>query len=387
MDKIKVLIVIGHPVGGIRTYLKYTYSYLDSAKYHLTVLTVKNGEGELINEDLKHFDINCIAVEGKLFLPLIAVKISKLLRRGHFDLIHSQGYTAGVISVVGNMFSRIPHIITSHDVLRQDQFPLLLGGVKRRLLSFFLGQADSIQSVSEDAQLNLLEFLPGLGRKKENLVVILNGIAVSLFEGKENEASVSSFREQFDLENVSFLFGFLGRFMPQKGFEYLIEAVEKISREMNILHKFCIVAANEGAFIREYKGMVEGKDLSRYFRFIGFVPNVGKILRELDALVIPSLWEAYGLIAAEAFVVGCPVIASDCIGLREVIYNTPARIVPQRDSVSIAVALREFMDNPEIFKKRAKDFVPEARSRFDSRKTAAQLDTLFEKVIASPKTG
>ncbi|MFH0788946.1 MAG: glycosyltransferase family 4 protein [Pseudomonadota bacterium] len=387
MDKIKVLIVIRHPVGGIRTYLKYTYCYLDSAKYHLTLLTVKNEEGALINEDLKHFDLDFIAVEERLFLPRTVLKIFKLLWRDHFDFIHSQGYTAGVISVLGNMFRRIPHLITSHDVFRQDQFPWLWGNVKRRLLSFFLGQVDFIQSVSEDAQQNLVDFLPGLGRKKGNLVVILNGIAVSHLEENENETSVSSIREQFDLGNSSFLFGFLGRFMPQKGFEYLIEAVERISREMNIPHKFCIVAANEGAFIREYKNMVEAKDLSRYFRFIGFMPNVGKILRELDALVIPSLWEAYGLIAAEAFVVGCPVIASDCIGLREVIHNTPARVVRQRDSVSLAVALREFMDSPEIFKKRAKEFVPEARSRFDSRKTAAQLDTLFEKVVASPKTG
>jgi len=386
-DKIKVLIVIRHPVGGIRTYLKYTYRYLDPARYHLTILTVKDREGVLINKDLEQFNVDYITVEGKFILPLIVVKVTKLLQSNHFDLIHSQGYTAGVLSVLGNLLSRTPHIITSHDVFRPDQFSGFWGCLKRRLLSFFLGQADVIQSVSEDAQQNLVEFLPSLGKKKENLIVILNGIAVSQLEGNENDTSVLSVREQFDLEDGSFLFGFLGRFMPQKGFEYLIEAVDKISRETDIPQNFYILAANEGAFIREYKGLVEAKDLSRYFKFIGFVPKVGKILKELDALVIPSLWEACPLQPMEAFLLGCPVIASNCIGLREVIRDSPARVVQSRDSASLAAAMREFMDNPEPFKHRATDFIAEARLRFDSRKTAKQLGALFEKVITSPKTG
>jgi len=47
------LVVVRHPVGGIRTYLKYTYKYLDPLKYQFTIVTVRNTEGSHIEHDLK----------------------------------------------------------------------------------------------------------------------------------------------------------------------------------------------------------------------------------------------------------------------------------------------------------------------------------------------
>ncbi len=40
----------------------------------------------------------------------------------------------------------------------------------------------------------------------------------------------------------------------------------------------------------------------------------GIVVTELNTLVMPSLCEAFGFSAAEAFILGCPVIASNCIG-------------------------------------------------------------------------
>lgn len=384
--RIRVLIVIRHPVGGIRTYLKYTYRHLDPNKYKLTILTVRDTEGELIKTDLSQFDIEYIAVDSKHAVPLMVWRVFNILRIEKYDIIHSQGFTAGIVSVLGNLISKTPHLITSHDVFQEEQFSGIAGSVKRWLMGGLFGKADFIQSVSEDAQSNLLEFLPVLQRYEAKRGVIMNGIDIERFEQNVYQPIKESFHKQLNIKEGSVLFGFLGRFMPQKGFEYLVDAVAMLARA-GVRRNFRIIAVNDGAYIREYKRLIEEKNVSQYFTFTGFVPDVGSILLDLDALVMPSLWEAYGLMAAEAFIVGCPVIASNCIGLREVIRDTPAIVVQARDSDSLARALRDVMEKSHFHKQRALDFVPEARKRFDSRVTAKQLDILLNQVIAFKKSG
>jgi glycosyltransferase involved in cell wall biosynthesis len=83
----------------------------------------------------------------------------------------------------------------------------------------------------------------------------------------------------------------------------------------------------------------------------------------------------------EAFVLGCPVVASECIGLKEVVRDTPAVVVKQTgDSKGLALALKEVIENGVNLKQDALEFVPKARARFDVRRTAADLDALLWRV-------
>jgi glycosyltransferase involved in cell wall biosynthesis len=380
--KVRVLVVIRHPVGGIRTYLKYTYRYLDHSKYKFTVLTVKDVEGSLIRKDLSGFELEILEVQGRLLFIKLVFRVLFTLNGGKFDLIHSQGFTAGLISVFGNLISRTPHILTSHDVFRKNQFLSWSAVIKKWLLSMLLGQADFIQSVSYDAQENLLHFLPALKRKIDNLVVIRNGVLIDQKPMEVYQDTAISFRKKLGIDDELFLFGFMGRFMPQKGFYLLIDAVELLSNKSAFKDRFRIAAVNDGAFIREYRKIIADKELSSYFFFCGFTPNVNQVLLGLDALVIPSLWEACPLLPAEALVIGCPVIASDCIGLREVLKDTPAIVIRQNDPEAIAENIIKFIQQPETVKKRTLEYIPIARKRFSSERTAAQLEALFEKVLA-----
>lgn len=382
MDKkINILTVIRHPVGGIRTYLKYTYGHLSPERYRFTVVTVKNEEAEVIRKDLARFDLKVIEVAGRYCLLSLTYEVFLLLRKEKFDVIHSQGFTAGVLAVVANLFSRVKHLITSHDVFREDQFASRSGFLKKKCLEVVLERANIIQSVSHDAQDNLVAYFPSLSRRKDRLRVILNGISTRDFSQKEPVGSFN-LRKKLGLKDETVLFGFLGRFMPQKGFVDLIDAVEELSKDREVSDRFKVLAVNDGAFIREYKAIIRKKGLSDYFIFYGFTPNVDQIMQELNAVVIPSLWEACPLLPMEAFVLGCPVIASECIGLKEVVSGTPAVIVKTKDAYSIAEGLKKVIFNPAPIKKAALEYVEKAVDRFDVRRTAEKLDHLFDELGA-----
>jgi len=59
---IRVLVVVRHPVGGIRTYLKYTYGALPSGKYRFTVLAVRSLETSHLRRDLEQHALDYVEV-------------------------------------------------------------------------------------------------------------------------------------------------------------------------------------------------------------------------------------------------------------------------------------------------------------------------------------
>jgi glycosyltransferase involved in cell wall biosynthesis len=381
----RILTVIRHPVGGIRTYLEYVYGYLEAGKHDFIILTVEEREASLIKASLAGHQVDLVQVPDKHFTTSMIHMIALLLRRKQIDLIHSQGFTAGVLAGLANLIPRKPHIITLHETLSDDRFLPPFGFLRKRILALMLERADRIHCVSRDAVANLLSMMPWLAGQAGKLKVISHGIRIERFS--ELETPTTNLREELGVGDGKFLFGFLGRFMPDKGFAQLVEAAEELSKDPVLAESFKIVAVNDGSFIREYKTLIKKKGLEYCFSFHGFVPDVGGILHCLDAAVMPSLREACGLLAMEALVCGCPVIGTDCIGLREVLADTPAVIAKAGDSHALADALRAFMRNSSEVKRKTEEYSFTAKNRFDGRKTAEELESLFLEVIEQRRIG
>jgi glycosyltransferase involved in cell wall biosynthesis len=147
--------------------------------------------------------------------------------------------------------------------------------------------------------------------------------------------------------------------------------------------RFHLLAVGSGDFVREYKAEVERRDeLRGRVTFREHLPDVAPILRELDLLVIPSLWEACPILPMEALASGIPVLGSDCIGLREVLRDTPARTVPANDPAALAEALGRAIDCP--WKEDATGGIFAARRRFDVRQRALDLLKVLDSCIPLP---
>ena len=83
-----------------------------------------------------------------------------------------------------------------------------------------------------------------------------------------------------------------------------------------------------GGFIREEQVEIKRRGLENNFHFLPFQENPARAIRGVDVVVMPSLWEACPLLPMEVLVAGVPVIGTDCVGMREVLLDTPARVVP-----------------------------------------------------------
>lgn len=378
--KIRILIPMRYPVGGIRTYLKYTYGRLDLAKYSFTFLGSSEDWLERIREDLSEYDVDIIYSQKDGSNISFLVSIGAALFKRKFDIIHSQGYTAGILSSIANFAFRLPHIITLHRVFGHDKvshsFWNSYTTTKRIIIELLLKRADVIQSVSNDAKANLLEYFPGLIKNSKRLKVILNGINIDEFD-IPNDSNEHIFMREPGI----FYIGYFGRYMPEKGFTHLIDMVELLVKEYNVTNITIVSVGGFGAYIREYQKEIKKRELEAHFQFLGFFKNVAPVLKKIDLLIIPSLSEACGLISMEGLVCGTPTLAYSCIGLREVLHDTPAVMVQVGDTGDLANQIISIMSDYKRFKHDFDDFVPMARQRFDSIHTASELEKVFDKLI------
>jgi glycosyltransferase involved in cell wall biosynthesis len=124
--------------------------------------------------------------------------------------------------------------------------------------------------------------------------------------------------------------------MAQKGFRYLVDAVEAHRDASPNGRPLVVLAVGGGGFRREEEYAVRSRGLSESFRFLDFVPNIGSLIKSVDVVAMPSLWEACPLQPMEVLTAGVPLVVSDCDACREVVAGSPAKVVPMRDSAALA---------------------------------------------------
>jgi len=119
-------------------------------------------------------------------------------------------------------------------------------------------------------------------------------------------------------KNLSPYFLYVGTIQPRKNLETLIEAFSTLHSthpEFKL-----IMAGKKGWLYDAIFKQVEKLNLKEYIHFLGYVTDEEKnnLYAEATALVLPSLYEGFGIPLLEAMALGCPVISSFSSSLPEV---------------------------------------------------------------------
>ena len=160
----------------------------------------------------------------------------------------------------------------------------------------------------------------------------------------------------------------LGTLKPSKNIPFLIDAFAKFSPKHPDYH--LIIAGKKGWLFDEIFATVKKNQLESKVIFQDYISADQKwpLLKQATALVIPSLYEGFGIPAIEAMSVGTPVIASSAASLPEIIENY-GLIIDPANTDSLVHALNKVIE-PKIYhklsllgKKRALDFTWEKAAK------------------------
>lgn len=162
---------------------------------------------------------------------------------------------------------------------------------------------------------------------------------------------------------------FTGRLVATKGLRYLVEAMRAVDSKLVIMGR--------GPEEKRLRSLAERFGVGDKVVFTGHVSEEEKVrlMSSCKAFVMPSLFESFGLAAAEVMAYGKPVVASNVGGLPEVVGDGGV-LVPPASPHDIAAALGRLLGDDEL----RHDLGLKARkhiARFDWDIIAAQTERIY----------
>lgn len=112
--------------------------------------------------------------------------------------------------------------------------------------------------------------------------------------------------------------------------------------------------------------------------------HVRALYRWATVVVVPSRWESFSMVAAEAMAEGRPVVCSSACGIAELLSAQGAgTVVPPDDAEALAAALRPFLTNPAAARAAGNAALELVGSVLDPSAIARRREWLYERALSS----
>jgi glycosyltransferase involved in cell wall biosynthesis len=343
----KILHIIGLAHGGAGQHVLSLASECDPRRFDSTVAMTASSP---MRPDFEKAGVRVLPLAldhygGPLRNLMAFRQLAEILKGEAFDIIQTHTSVAGALGrVAARMYSHAPvvhmlHAFAGHPY-RSGPFRVAARQVERRLDRFtdwyIAGSQAMIRSGVKQRIFTA-----------DKVKLISNGIDLTPFRTAEvmSQGAASGSTSGALPDDDAMTVGFLGRLEEQKGAPYLIQAAAIVKRQ-NPRIRF--VLAGDGKLRSQLEKLTAELHVEDVVTFAGWQSDTVGFLRHIDVMAMPSLWEAFGLSAAEAMAIEKPVIASRVDGLPEVVEDGVTGIlVPPAEPEPLARAILQLAADPQ----------------------------------------
>ncbi|MCP6758401.1 MAG: glycosyltransferase family 4 protein [Fischerella sp. CENA71] len=232
------------------------------------------------------------------------------------------------------LFNKMPPLVTTiHDVVRHPgDRQNVFGSEYTRKITFHRSQQLIVHA---DLLKNAL--LQELAVSEQRVRVLPHGELGSLYQ--KLAASKDVVREPYTLL-------FLGRIWPYKGLKYLLEAIPLVAEH---IPEVKLIIAGRGENLQQY--FPNGYDEKRYEILNRYIQDteIADLFQRSTAVILPYIEASQSGVAAIAYGMGTPVIASDIGGLSEMIkHEKDGLLVPPRNVRALADAIIHLLSDRNL---------------------------------------
>ena len=400
----------GKDTGGMNVYVRDLTRELGRQDFHVDVFTRSQDEHQPhVKEDLGYGN-RVIHIPAGPEVPL-----PKEILHGHvpefvggvrefarakgerYDLIHSHYWLSGVAArslrvAWGAPFVQMFHTL-GHMKNRVAQHPYEReSDLRLRVETELLQDADRIIAATpvEEAQLQWL-----YRADVHKVTVIPPGVDLGLFYPRPRAEAKARLGVNPDLQ----LLLFVGRIEPLKGLETLLRAVALLrDRGVCECEKMCLsiiggdpdeTAAQKNLEMERLKALREELGVADLVTFLGQQDQdaLPDYYAAAEAVIMPSHYESFGMVALEAMACGTPVIAAEVGGLAVLVRDGETGFhVPDRDPEALADRMCQILTDPLLRRELGEQAAAYAQG-YTWPLIAEKIIRLYEAVLQERRNG
>ena len=267
-------------------------------------------------------------------------RLTAFLRRERPDVLISSLEFNNIVAIWANYLAGRPtKVIASHHVTMSD-VKSGSGSWKYNLVPalyrFTLPWADHVVAVSKGVASGLVQVM----RSRGSLSVIHNPIITPAYR---ELAAAPLDHPWFAPDQPPLILG-VGRLVPQKNFELLINAFAELAAGSSAR----LVLLGGGPLRADLQQQIDRLGLSGRAAILPVDINPWRYMARAKVLVLSSLFEGFGNVLVEAMATGTPVVSVDCPdGPADILgHGKWGRLVPSGDAKALAAAIAETLADP-----------------------------------------
>lgn len=281
-------------------------------------------------------------------------KLIRLMQKEkrNYDIVHAHYYYSGLIGLVLRKKLSIPMLITFHTLeLVKKQYTSTQDSRRIQIEKDIADQTDAIISSTEIERKDLINFYHA---PKNKIYVVSPGVDHHLFRRLDKKIS----RARLNILQDKNIILFVGRIDPVKDLSLLIRAIAGLVRKKPSFTKryeLLIIGGDlkSSRFwvnreVKKIRKLISDLDLSCCVKFLGARPHhlLPYYYCGSDVIVVPSVYESFGLVALEAMACGCAILASRVGGLKYLIADkVNGRLFKSGDEHDLAGKLLELLQH------------------------------------------
>lgn len=303
--------------------------------------------------------VECAIVHSghSLLRPLALLRLSHMLSKRNPDVVHSHLPAAAIATGWwhrGASRGGYPQAVaTIHGW--EDRQSL---GWRRRVFSWGLRHHDEVIAVSNWLAARSADF----GLDPRAVHVVHHGIQQPSTDAANRQAIRSSIEDHFGSADVRVI-GSIARQTEKKGLEVLIGAVPFMDPR-NVV----VIIGAEGDSTPALRALVTDLGIADRCWFAGTTTDPAGWMSAFDIFCLPSHLEGFGLVLLEAGLIGTPVVATDVPAINEIIRSgVDGILVSDGDSASLASAINQILEDPELAQRFAETFRSRVEADFSFR--------------------
>jgi len=218
--------------------------------------------------------------------------------------------------------------------------------IAKKCESYILKKSDIVITISD----YLGEYVCRFTDPKAKIIVAKPGIKIEYNRINESKAIARTPVAKVNLLTI-------GACNIVKGTKYIVTAMSHL-QDLNVMLDLVGPYDTQDSYYIEVNDIIERNNLRDRVKFHGFLgkQDLSRLFLDCDIYVLPSLFEGYGIVIAEAITYGLPIVATNVGAIPELIQNgVNGILVNPGDSRALATAIRKLICDYELRAKMRKN--------------------------------